>query len=103
MDVQVNQLVDDILKFSEHLPERDLYDLKRKIKTSAKMVTPTLRSFNQKTKRMEKIKSLINARAAIEEVQEYLLLSQQLRFGNTNDLNSRLDNILNNFCKMEIN
>lgn len=102
-DEKLNNLVNDILSFSNNFPDNDLYDLKRKIKNSAKLVTPTVRSLNQKARRIDRVKCMINAKAAIEEVSEYLGLTEKLRMGKTKQLNDRLINLLNNIEKMEIN
>jgi hypothetical protein len=103
IDKKLNHLVDDILQFSNCLPDGDLYELKRKIKTSAKLVTPTVRSLNQQKRRMDKVKGMISAKAVIEEVSGYLDLTHKLRMGNSKELKNRLDNILNSIEKMEIN
>lgn len=103
MDNQVNKLVNDILSYSNRIPDNDLHNLKKNLNASAKMVTPSIRSISSKTKKIDKIKGIINATAIINEVKDYLNLSNKLRFGDTEELQNRLLNIEQVISKMNVN
>lgn len=104
VDKEANSLINEIISYSSNIPDPDMYDLKKKIRTSAKMMVPVLRSLNQKKTKMEKIKGKIEANALLSEVKEYLTLSARLQFGDTKTYMTKMEKIFTDvYTNMSVN
>ncbi len=91
LDQKLQTLVSDIVKYSDLIPREDLYGLSQKMRTSAKLVSPCLKSLYQKSKKIDRIRSVIETNAYLEECKNYLSLSKTLRYGNSDSLVQRVD------------
>ena len=93
LDKKLQLLINDIVKYSEVIPSGDIYGLSQKMKMSARLVSPCLKSLYQKSKRIDRIRSVIETNAYLEECKNYLSLSKTLRYGDTDSLVERVDDI----------
>jgi len=95
---KTKELVNDIVHFSDNIPTDDLLQLKRKMRCSVKLISPSIRSLFQKQSRIDKIRGIIEASSHIEECIDYLTMSKKLRYGKSDYLINRCDE-LNNLIK----
>jgi len=93
LDQKLQELIVDINSYSSNLPGNDLYDLGKKMRTSLKLASPSLRSFYQKQRRIDKIRCMIETSAYFEECKNYLSLSKKLRYGDADDLIEKVNEI----------
>lgn len=63
------------------------------MRTSLKLASPSLKSFYQKQRRIDKIRSMIETSAYFEECKNYLSLSEKLRYGDADDLIQKVNEI----------
>ena len=93
LDAKLNELIEEVNAFSDKLPNDDLYDLGKKLRTSLKLASPSLRSYYQKRRKLDKIRSMIETNSYFEECKNYLNLSSRLRYGDTSELVEKVDEL----------
>ena len=93
LDFIANELAKEIIQYSVNMPENDALDLKRKLSLSARLLPSSIRTFNQKKERIEKMKSLIVASSNLTDCREMLEVSQRLRYGNTESIKEKIESL----------
>lgn len=90
---KADQLVSSVLSFSDGLPHTELYELKTRLKRCVCQVPEKLEDTFKQKSRIEKIRALIKANVCLEECRDYLSLVEKMQFGDTRDLQEKLDEI----------
>ena len=93
LDNIANELAKEIIQYSVNLPEDDSLNLKKKLNLSARLLPPTIRTFNQKKERIEKMKSLIVASSNLTDCREILQISQRLKYGNVDKITEKIESL----------
>jgi len=93
INTKAKELVEDIVVYSDNIPSDDLLQLKRKMRCSVKLISPSVKSLFQKKSRIDKIRGIIEASSHIEECIDYLTMSKKLKYGKSDFLISRCDEL----------
>jgi len=93
LDNIANELAKEIIQYSVNLPEDDSLNLKKKLNLSARLLPSTIRTFNQKKERIEKMKSLIVASSNLTDCREILQISQRLKYGNVDKITEKIESL----------
>lgn len=90
---KAHQFVLDIYRISREFPKSELYGLTSQVRRAAVSVPANIaEGFKKKTK-PEKKRFLNIAQCSLEECRYYLILAQDLNYGNTDEANSRLEEV----------
>lgn len=93
LDNIANELAKEIIQYSVNLPENDTLNLKKKLSLSARLLPSSIRTFNQKKERIDKMKSLIVASSNLSDCKEILEISQRLKYGNVDNITEKINNL----------
>jgi four helix bundle protein len=93
LDNIANELAKEIIQYSVNLPENDALNLKKKLSLSARLLPSSIRTFNQKKERIDKMKSLIVASSNLSDCKEILEISQRLKYGNVDNITEKINNL----------
>jgi four helix bundle protein len=86
-------LADSVIQFSDTLPMENLNDLKHRLRFTAESLSPAIEEGLLQDRRIDRLRNWIRANTFLEEVRDYLQLIEMLRYGETRDLVSKLNEI----------
>jgi|GEM_PF-1878413 len=92
---KANELVSSIDNFSRTIPEGEIYHLSNRLQHSARTVPDKLNSSLNARGKTEQIRMAIKIFEALSDCRDYLHLVEKLRFGKTDDLIQKVDDISN--------
>ncbi len=90
---KAHQFVLDVYRYTSTFPKSELYGLTSQFRRSAVSVPANIAEGFKKKGKPDKARFLNIAQGSLEESRYYLILSQDLEYGDTTELNSMADEI----------
>ncbi len=90
---KAHALVLGIYKFSERFPKSELYALTSQLRRSAVSVPANIAEGFKKKGKADKVRFFNIAQGSLEETRYYLILANDLEYGETNELRSKLEEV----------
>ncbi len=88
-----HQFVLDVYRVSEFFPKSEIYGLTAQLKRAAVSVPANIAEGFKKRTRNDKARFMNIAQGSIEECRYYLILARDLKFADTKEIGSRLDEV----------
>ena len=90
---KAHQFVLMVYKFSENFPKQEIYGLTSQLRRASVSIPANIAEGFKKRTAKDKLRFYNIAQGSLAEVKYYLILSNDLSFGDTSDLNSLLDEV----------
>ena len=90
---KAHQFVLMVYKFSEDFPKQEIYGLTSQLRRASVSIAANIAEGFKKRTAKDKLRFYNIAQGSLAEVKYYLILSNDLCFGDTSDLNSLLDEV----------
>lgn len=90
---KAHEFVLDVYKLTENFPKHELYSLTSQLRRSAVSIPANIAEGHKKSGKADKARFLNIAQASLEETRYYLILAQDLRYGTTAELESKIDDV----------
>ena len=90
---KAHEVVLDIYKLTDTFPRREMYSLTSQIRRSAVSIPANIAEGFKKQGLADKVRFLNIAQGSLEETRYYLILTQDLAYGNTKELESKIDDV----------
>lgn len=88
-----DELVPEIYDLTEGFPRHKMYSLISQIRRSAVSIPANIAEGHKRSGKADKARFLDIAQASLEETRYYLILAQDLRYGRTTELESKIDDV----------
>ena len=90
---KAHKFVLGVYRFTENFPKQELFGLTSQFRRSAVSVPANFAEGFKKIGKPDKLRFFNIAQASLEECRYYLILSRDLGYGETGELNSRIEEI----------
>lgn len=100
-----DEVAGEMLKFSEQLPEDEIFDLKYKLHKVASQLPENFIEVSRIKGQLEIVKGMISFNAILNECKDYLVIAQKLKYAKSNELVNKVDmvgRILNNYLSSKV-
>ncbi len=88
-----HQFVLDVYRMCEFFPKTEIYGLTAQLKRAAVSIPANIAEGFKKRTRNDKARFMNIAQGSIEECRYYLILARDLKFADTKEIGSRLDEV----------
>ncbi|HUF03567.1 MAG TPA: four helix bundle protein [Aridibacter sp.] len=90
---KAHELVLEIYRLSDNFPRHELYSLTSQLRRSAVSIPANIAEGYKKSGLADKARFMNIAQGSLEETRYYLILAQDLKYGSTNKLESKIDDV----------
>ena len=90
---KAHELVLEIYKLTDGFPKQEMYSLTSQLRRSAVSIPANIAEGHKKSGLADKVRLLSIAQGSLEETRYYLILAQDLAYGNTLEMESKIDDI----------
>ncbi len=90
---KAHELVLEIYKLTDSFPKHEMYSLTSQLRRSAVSIPANIAEGHKKSGRADKARFLNIAQGSLEETRYYLILAQDLQYGQTTELETKIDDV----------
>lgn len=99
------EMTQAMLKFTDSLPDDEVFDIKTKLQVSAKKLPNNFADVAKIEGNLALIKGMVMFNSNLDECIDYLTMAQKLKYGRTGELIHKVDmvgKILNNYLSTKV-
>jgi four helix bundle protein len=90
---KAHQFVPGVYRFTDNFPRSEIYGLTSQLRRAAVSIPANVAEGFKKRGRADKVRFLNIAQGPLEECRYYLILAKDLKYGETTQLNSQLEEV----------